>query len=217
MDIEQQKLIETALDYVRCGIGGNHSRESFSERMDEIYTPFKQLIDQLIAENARLQAIIDEANAQEPCFEVGRHGKSGEYFAEINTSSNLKLYKGMKLYAAPIPAQQSPAVAVPDEETNFCALKSITDSQVNAVARAFWRRIYAYRNDYDIELPKPLPVEFMAHMATALTWVDKEPCQCITEQDAREMYEVIRDIVQNYECGDKVDSMLRPLLEKLNK
>ena len=61
------------------------------------------------------------------------------------------------------------------EDTNTCTLKSITDQQVNAVVRAFWRRIYAYRNDYGIELPKPLPVEFMAHMATALTWVDKEP------------------------------------------
>lgn len=80
--------------------------------------------------------------------------------------------------------QQSPAVAVLDEETNFCALKSITDSQVNAVARAFWRRIYAYRNDYGIELPKPLPVEFMAHMATALTWVDKDPAPTIAKQEA---------------------------------
>lgn len=93
-----------------------------------------------------------------------------------------------KSSSVPIPKQE-PAGAEHDEETNFCALKSITDSQVNAVARAFWRRIYAYRNDYGIELPKPLPVEFMAHMATALTWVDKEPSPRITEQDAREIIE----------------------------
>lgn len=82
------------------------------------------------------------------------------------------------------PDDLSPAVAVTDDKTNFCALKSITDSQVNAVARAFWRRIYAYRNDFGIELPRPLPVEFMAHMATALTWVDKEPAPRITEQNS---------------------------------
>lgn len=56
-----------------------------------------------------------------------------------------------------------------DIDKNTCALNTITDLQVNQVARAFWRRIYVYRNDYGIELPKPLPVEFMAHMATALT------------------------------------------------
>jgi hypothetical protein len=63
--------------------------------------------------------------------------------------------------------------AMPDK--NDCALKTITDSQVNAVARAFWRRIYPYRNDYERELPDKLPVEFFAHMATALSWADNPP------------------------------------------
>lgn len=118
--------------------------------------------------------------------------------------------------------KQSPAVAVPEEETNFCALKSITDSQVNAVARAFWRRIYAYRNDYGIELPKPLPVEFMAHMATALTWVDKEPSTRITEQDAREIcksfsnYYSAIDLEKEYFRGWFVHEGI-PLLAKLNE
>jgi len=80
--------------------------------------------------------------------------------------------------------QPSTAVAVTAEEANFCALKSIKDSEVAKVARAFWRRIYTYRNDFGIELPHPLPVEFMAHMATALTWVDREPSPRITEQDS---------------------------------
>ena len=34
--------------------------------------------------------------------------------------------------------------------------------------RAFWRRIEPYKNDYGKELPEKLPVEFRAHMGTAL-------------------------------------------------
>jgi len=47
MKVEDEKLIVTALDYVRCGIGANYSRESFSNRMDEIYTPFSKLVNKL--------------------------------------------------------------------------------------------------------------------------------------------------------------------------
>ncbi|MFL1404232.1 hypothetical protein ACJO2E_02665 [Marinobacter sp. M1N3S26] len=36
------------------------------------------------------------------------------------------------------------------------------------VVRAFWRRIYPYRNNYGKELPDDCPVEFVANMATAL-------------------------------------------------
>lgn len=144
MDIEQEELIKTALDYVRCGIGGNHSRESFSERMDEIYTPFKRLIDGLVAENkdlkaeneslkslslvklleqkdsvivkqeeanewlraenARLQAIIDEANAQEPVAIT-----NGELGSKVSTLDRF-IDAGQNLYTAPIPAQQSTAM-----------------------------------------------------------------------------------------------------------
>lgn len=57
-------------------------------------------------------------------------------------------------------------------ESSLC-LRTITDAQVNAVARSFWRRIEPYKNNYGKELPEKLPTEFMAHMATALTWVDK--------------------------------------------
>jgi hypothetical protein len=67
--------------------------------------------------------------------------------------------------------QQSPAVA---DDKNLCALKTITDSQVAAVARAFWRRIEPFKSQYGRELPNPLPVEFMAHMATALSWLEME-------------------------------------------
>jgi hypothetical protein len=74
--------------------------------------------------------------------------------------------------------ENPPSVPVQDDHapnTNYCALKTITDDQVKKVVRAFWRRIYCYRNDYGIELPSPLPIEFMAHMATALKWIDDAP------------------------------------------
>lgn len=66
----------------------------------------------------------------------------------------------------------APAPPSAEQSKNQCALNTISDEQVRKVARAFWRRIYCYRNDYGIELPTPIPIEFMAHMATALTWVD---------------------------------------------
>lgn len=88
-------------------------------------------------------------------------------------------------------------IAEMESKENYCALKNISDSQVSKVCRAFWRRIYAYKDDYGIELPHPLPTEFMAHMATALSWVDdvnvnlSAPAQRITEQD-------LRNIIKSY-------------------
>lgn len=166
----------------------------------------------LLEENARLRTEIDEANAQEPALRLNTMGGAMQW------NPNYKGDWSGEFYARPIPAQQSPALALPDEETNFCALKSITDSQVNAVARAFWRRIYAYRNDYGIELPKPLPVEFMAHMATALTWVDKEPSPRITEQDAREIAKSVANVIRLKESivDAWFDGEGRDLLAKLN-
>lgn len=69
--------------------------------------------------------------------------------------------------------RKSQEASAPDDKY-LCALKTITDSQVNAVARSFWRRIYPFINNYERELPNPLPVEFMAHMATALSWLEME-------------------------------------------
>lgn len=180
--------------------------------MDE----FKRAAVVLEAENARLQSVIDEANAQEP---VAVMNEKGAVMTKLQCDDDevfdICCRVQQPLYAAPVPAQQSPAVAVPDEETNFCALKAITDSQVNAVARAFWRRIYPYRNDYGIELPKPLPVEFMAHMATALTWVDKKQTPRITEQDVREILESYWN--SHDDSGDWLKSEDgRALFDKLN-
>ena len=79
--------------------------------------------NELRAENARLQAIIDEANAQEPVSNVHVFYDTSDYESGVDRrltwdtfGSNFKsLGIGKhKLYARPIPAQQSPAVAVPE-------------------------------------------------------------------------------------------------------
>ena len=76
-------------------------------------------------------------------------------------------------------------------DTNYCALNTITDDQVRKVIRAFWRRIYPYRNDYGIELPSQMPTEFLSHMATALVWVDQDAIsaeQLRTAEQERDQY-----------------------------
>lgn len=50
----------------------------------------------------------------------------------------------------------------------------MNNSKIEGGARAFWRRIEMYKNDHGKELPKPLPVEFMASMSTALMLIDYE-------------------------------------------
>ena len=49
----------------------------------------------------------------------------------------------------------------------------IDEETMEGIIRAFWRRIHAYRNDYERELPRPLPVEFKASMETALLLLDR--------------------------------------------
>lgn len=50
----------------------------------------------------------------------------------------------------------------------------ISRSNVDAITRAFWRRIHPHRNDHDRELPTEMPVEFTAHMSTALCALDEK-------------------------------------------
>lgn len=47
-----------------------------------------------------------------------------------------------------------------------------TDRFINAVSRAFWRRIEPYKNDFERELPEELPVQFRSFMGTALSWLE---------------------------------------------
>ena len=80
----------------------------------ELETRIDNLIRQnaaLAAENERLQGIIDEAQDQEPACKIIRNeagqvsikNGQGDYF-------DMSKYVGFSLFAAPIPAQQSPAI-----------------------------------------------------------------------------------------------------------
>ena len=91
--------------------------------------------------------------------------------------------------------QQSPAVAVPCN----LDLKFIEECLISYKSGLYFDGAEGLRNKIDNEI---LSINPTSHR--------------ITEKDAREMYKIIRDIVQNYECGDEVDSKLRPLLNKLN-
>ena len=61
---------------------------------------------------------------------------------------------------------QALLAANPGNEWIRCS--DIDEKTAERVARAFWRRIYPYRNEYPKELPSPCPVEFSANMWTAL-------------------------------------------------
>jgi hypothetical protein len=64
MNTDDGKLIKTALDYVWCGIGANYSGKRFSDRIDEIYTPFSKLINSMQQELTSLRQYKAEAESQ---------------------------------------------------------------------------------------------------------------------------------------------------------
>ena len=65
-------------------------------------------------------------------------------------------------------------VTAPAAEPAIPARRTFTDLDAERVARAFWRRIQPYvaEREYARELPYPCPVEFAAHMSTALLALD---------------------------------------------
>jgi hypothetical protein len=42
------------------------------------------------------------------------------------------------------------------------------EGYMNNVIRAFWRRVFSYRNDFQKELPEKMPASFQADMETAM-------------------------------------------------
>jgi hypothetical protein len=96
---------------------------------------------------------------------------AGAQAVRIDTTVINKMFTANRVYREMLSA--APKLAI-EHDKNLCALKTISDAQVNAVARSFWRRIEPYKNDYGRELPEQLPVEFFAHMATALSWLEMD-------------------------------------------
>lgn len=51
---------------------------------------------------------------------------------------------------------------------------NISKKKIDLIVRAFWRRIYLFRNDFDQELPPEVPVELSAHLVTALMHLEDD-------------------------------------------
>lgn len=51
-------------------------------------------------------------------------------------------------------------------------VREIAETKVDPLIRAFWRRVEAYKNMYEKELPEDMPVAFKASMLTALMVLD---------------------------------------------
>jgi hypothetical protein len=69
-------------------------------------------------------------------------------------------------------------------------LNDILKTNVELVARAFWRRIYDYRNDHGRELGDTIPIEFSAHLNTAMGAID---LSCNEDGEALLMGEIVGD------------------------
>lgn len=167
-------------------------------------------ISQLRADNRELHervnsldAVIREARERNPVYfhQVGQLG--GKLFEEV-TKDEMERYGTIfqrVLYPSPeipaMPAQQSPAVV--EVVADFVEKQEGGPYMPQVISAAILGQL-KYGDTF-----KNIPSTF-----------DRTKAPSITEKDAREMYKIIRDIVQNYECGDEVDSKLRPLLNKLN-
>lgn len=161
-------------------------------------------LDRLELENSRLQAVIDEANAQEPVASINgvwelRWAGSGP-IVHIAEKHGLKI--GDRLYARPIPAQQSQAVAAPEKV--FCANNTVMRSEVK---KHFSIRSQSEQDSraafYDWAASKKLPIDSIwsspgepfEDSDTQTCWEIWQAAQSaitdqspnITEQDAREI------------------------------
>lgn len=186
----------------------------------------------LKTENARLQAIIDEANAQEPvAFEhVAGSITSMLAYGKIpeNVFSNASMdrinYEGVHveikpLYARPIPAQQSPAVGISKKE-------STTSSPAVAVPDEIISAINELRKNIRTEGKSVSYCGIRDNDSTRdalekLFSFNLTQSPRITEQDAREIAQSAVEYYADHRWreGDKfwMHDKGRALLEKLNK
>jgi len=109
--MELTKTLEKLKSYLLQGAyqGAGHVLNSAIFEAMSIQSEFETLsvrVGEMAAEIERLQGVIDEANAQE----AYGWDSAGDLVYDIDTA--LKSPAPIPLYARPIPAQQSPAVAV---------------------------------------------------------------------------------------------------------
>ncbi|HAC30678.1 MAG TPA: hypothetical protein DCF82_23170 [Marinobacter hydrocarbonoclasticus] len=145
--IRQRDMLESEVNRLRCELA--EEKESFSRLSEEF------------------NSMTGPTHMGEPVISKSSAPKS-DPFGYISRAEYEELQSGEAI-SAPcfradicggwinrVPLYADPASGLADEK------------QAERVVRAFWRRIYPYRNDYDKELPEKLPVEFLAHMTTAL-------------------------------------------------
>ena len=105
----------------------------------------------------------------------------------------------------------------------------IEQGTVDGIARAFWRRIEPFKLNFGKELPKDLPIEFKAHMATALTllheWqVDPSAEKIELARSEAEDYRrlvlearsALQEIYANNGEDDQIAAICSPLIDKLD-
>lgn len=173
-------------------------------------------VEKLRAENARLQSVIDAANAQEPIARGYKNSITGScsdlyWLADAPEGET-------NLYARPIPAQQSPAVAVPDDNPNEWVIEKLSyhkferndlniDGCLNYL-ESEWKEIQG-------RTTRQLVMQILELLAAA-------PSPRITEQDAREIaksyfaFNNTREFTEkNFKCWLKAYG--RALLDKLKE
>lgn len=126
MDIEkmQIRMGEMAAEIERLNVANDQITKAQLENY-KLATDAWDSNKLLRAENARLQAIIDEANAQEPVEVANIAGRIHDFIMEKEMGDYpsfddiYDLIGFAELYARPIPAQQSPVTATDERTSEF--------------------------------------------------------------------------------------------------
>lgn len=203
-------------------------------------------VDRLELENSRLQSVIDAANAQEPISNVDVYYDSNDSGDRILTWDTFGLnFKSLgvgkhKLYARPIPAQQSQALAVPEKIGFSEALKvcdiGFTNWKLKEHNKKWFKRIDG----------TPIPNDLLCCIAEAFSnngenedlmefhalgrfedsCAKSDPAR-ITEQDAREIVTAWAKYVDDHDETVAIPDfewshhewkfILRGILNKLNE
>lgn len=95
----------------------------------------------------------------------------------------------------------------------------VDPDKLDVFIRAFWRRVNAYKNLYDKELPEKMPVEFRANMETALLVFDKsalaqhdDPVKPLTADEKSQLAELYNST--SVSVSELIDAVESALIEK---